>query len=236
MIKTICMATYNGEKYIKEQLESILLQINENDEIIISDDGSTDNTLAIINGIGDKRIKLYINEKEKGYTKNFENALEKANGDIIFLSDQDDVWIRNKVEIMTKQLNFYDFVVSDCYMTDEKLNVICDSHFKKYHTKSGFINNLLFPRYVGSCMAFNRKVLKKCLPFPKNQKYTPHDYWISLISELCFRTKKLDEKLMYYRRHDKNASSGGEKSKNSLLVKILIRIYTLLNIIKRVVL
>ena len=95
---SVCIATYNGEKYIKQQLLSILKQIKVNDEIIISDDHSTDKTFNIIKSFNDTRIKFFLNNKGKGYTRNFENALEKAHGDIIFLSDQDDIWIDNKVE------------------------------------------------------------------------------------------------------------------------------------------
>lgn len=230
---SVCMATYNGEKYIKEQLDSILCQIVENDEVIISDDSSTDNTVEIINAFNDDRIKIYKNEKEKGYTRNFENALEKASGDIIFLSDQDDIWIEDKVKKMTEILENYDFVVSDNSIVNENLEVINKSHFEVYKTKNGFLTNLLLPRYVGACMAFKKNVLQKSLPFPNNAKLSAHDYWISLIAEMYFKSYKLDEQLLLYRRHGSNASSGGEKSKNSLSHKLKVRIYTFIHLLKR---
>ncbi len=230
---SVCMATYNGEKYIKEQLDSILCQIGENDEVIISDDSSTDNTVEIINAFNDDRIKIYKNEKEKGYTRNFENALEKASGDIIFLSDQDDIWIEDKVKKMTEILENYDFVVSDNSIVNENLEVINKSHFEVYKTKNGFLTNLLLPRYVGACMAFKKNVLQKSLPFPNNAKLSAHDYWISLIAEMYFKSYKLDEQLLLYRRHGTNASSGGEKSKNSLSHKLKVRLYTLIHLVKR---
>ena len=229
---SVCMATYNGEKYIKEQLESILSQIGEHDEVIISDDSSTDNTVEIINSFNDCRIKIYKNTKEKGYTRNFENALEKANGDVIFLSDQDDVWVENKVNKIIKILEKYDFVVSDNNIVNENLEVISKSHFEVYKTSKGFIRNLLLPRYVGACMAFKKNVLQKSLPFPSNAKLSAHDYWISLIAEMYFKCYKLDEQLLLYRRHGANASSGGKKSKNSLGHKLKVRIYTLIQLIK----
>lgn len=95
------MTTYNGEKYISVQLDSILKQLSENDEVIISDDSSTDRTVDVIKNFKDKRIKLYEDNHFHSPIFNFENALEKASGDIIFLSDQDDVWLDNKVKIMT---------------------------------------------------------------------------------------------------------------------------------------
>ncbi|MEK5777350.1 glycosyltransferase, partial [Acinetobacter nosocomialis] len=99
---SVCLATYNGEKYIVEQLTSILSQLSPTDEVIISDDHSTDETLLLIKSLNDPRIKIITNELGKGYTKNFENAINHSSGDYIFLSDQDDVWVENKVELMMK--------------------------------------------------------------------------------------------------------------------------------------
>jgi glycosyltransferase involved in cell wall biosynthesis len=227
------MATYNGEEYVEEQLESILSQLSATDEVIISDDNSTDETLSIIKKINDSRIKVFINEKESGYTKNFENALEKANGEIIFLSDQDDIWMEDKVSKIVSRLEECSFVVSDNTIVDKDLKVINHSHFDIYKTSNGFIRNLLIPRYVGACMAFRKEVLIKSLPFPENQTYTAHDYWISLISELYFEACMIHEPLIKYRRHGKNTSNGGFKSKNSLTHKLKVRFYTLAHLLKR---
>lgn len=227
------MATYNGETYIKEQLESILFQLEIDDEVIISDDISTDKTIETIKTFNDPRIHIYQNSKEKGYTRNFENALEKATGDIIFLADQDDIWMHNKVQNMKKYLLEYDFVVSDNIIVDKNLNIIHESHFQIYKTKQGFIKNLLLPRYVGACMAFKKEVLQKSLPFPKNARLSAHDYWICLIAELFFKVYKLDEPLIKYRRHASNTSSGGEKSMNNMLHKLHVRVYTLIHLLKR---
>ena len=91
MIVSVCMATYNGEKYIREQIDSILPQLSDSDELVISDDGSSDSTIDIIQGYNDRRIRLYHNTRH-GVTWNFENALRQSRGDVIFLADQDDVW------------------------------------------------------------------------------------------------------------------------------------------------
>ena len=229
---SVCMATYNGEKYIKEQLVSILSQLKDEDEVIISDDNSTDNTLDVIKALNDNRIQIYLNSKENGYTRNFENALEKSSGDIIFLADQDDVWLENKVEVLLKSLETNDFVVSNCKIVDSELNVLNTSHFKLRGVKQGFMHNLLLTRYVGACMALKKEVLQKSLPFPSNAKFSAHDYWICLISELYFKVGLVEEPLVLYRRHDANASNGGEKSKNSLLHKLTVRVYTMFNLLK----
>ncbi|UWZ93082.1 glycosyltransferase family 2 protein [[Pasteurella] aerogenes] len=230
---SVCIATYNGEKYIKEQLSSILIQLKDADEVIISDDNSTDYTLNIINSINDSRVKVFKNQKCKGYTKNFENALEKASGDIIFLSDQDDVWLPNKVVVMLNELNKYDFVVSDNIIVDSQLNTLFESHYAVNNTQPGFLRNLLLPRYVGACMAFRRNVLDMSLPFPDNSKLCAHDYWISLIAELYFSARMTHQPLILYRRHDSNASTGGNKSKNTLCHKIKVRLYTLYHLLCR---
>jgi glycosyltransferase involved in cell wall biosynthesis len=222
------MATYNGEKYVKEQLASILSQLSENDEIIISDDNSSDSTLDIIKGLNDRRISVVLNEKPAGYTKNFENTLEKATGDVIFLADQDDVWLSNKVSITLSYLKKYDFVVSDCTIVDADLNTLAPSHFNIHNVRTGFMNNFLLPRYIGACMAFKKEVLSTCLPFPEKQKFAAHDYWISQWAELRFSTVVINEPLILYRRHGSNASNGGTTSKNSLVHKLTVRGYTLL--------
>ena len=231
---SVCMATYNGEQFISEQINSILKQLKDEDELIISDDGSSDKTTTIISEIKDPRIKFIVNDGEKGYTRNFENALKFSKGDIIFLSDQDDVWVDNKVEIMLKRLENSDMVVSNATIVDAQLKEISESHFQVYNVKKGFWNNFLKTRYIGACMAFKREVLNRALPFPKHQKYCAHDYWLTIVGEAFYKVTLEETPLLLYRRHGQNASSGGESSKNSLLKKIIVRIYCLLNLLNRV--
>lgn len=141
---SVCIATYNGERFIREQISSIINQLGNEDEIIISDNGSTDSTIDIIKEIDDKRIKLIKGPKKKSPTSNFENALMHAKGEYIFLSDQDDVWKDNKISICMQYLKHYDCVISDAEMVDENLNII-ENHIIKYTTPSShaFITPLL---------------------------------------------------------------------------------------------
>lgn len=227
------MATYNGEKYIKEQITSILSQLNEGDELIISDDKSKDRTKDIISEFGDPRIKFVINEGEKGYTKNFENALKNSNGDVIFLSDQDDVWVDNKVEIMLESLKFNDLVVSDAEIVDSNLVRLFPSHFDLYKVKKGFWHNFSKTRYIGACMAFKKELLKKALPFPKKQKYCAHDYWLTVLGEMYYKVELERTALIKYRRHGNNASTGGVASGNSFIKKVLVRVYCFVNLLLR---
>jgi glycosyltransferase involved in cell wall biosynthesis len=228
---SVCMATYNGEKYIKDQLLSILKQISSNDEIIISDDLSEDKTIEIIESLNDSRIKLFLN-KERGYTNNFQNAIQQASGDYIFLSDQDDIWIDNKLEVMVEKLLKYDFVVSDAKIVDSQLESLGSTYFElRGGGANGFMNNLKKLKYIGCCMAFRRLILKKVLPFPKNTTLCPHDFWIALISEFYYKTIVIQEPLLLYRRHGKNVST--HISATSLFFKIKFRIYSFFKVISR---
>ena len=183
---SVCMATYNGEKFIELQLKSILSQLSDNDEVIISDDSSTDRTLEIVKQIADERIKIFHHETDHGYTRNFENALKYAKGDYIFLSDQDDEWLPDKVQVTLEALKDADFVVSDCVTEDENGNVLDRSRFKTFNIKKGFLRLMIKTRYLGCCMAFRRNVLEAALPFPENAYYMEHDLWLASVSELYF--------------------------------------------------
>lgn len=210
---SVCIATHNGEKYIKEQLDSILCQLSSNDEVVISDDGSTDKTIDIIREFKDERIKIYHQDSPKGLlgheyaTLNFENALKNAKGGFIFLSDQDDVWVNDKVEISMKYLREYDYIVSDAYVTDAELNVVSDTRFtkdEKVHFNK-YLAVVLSTPYQGSCAAFKRCVLDKAMPFPKGTQ--SHDRWIGNVAAFFFNYKIVPEKLIYYRRHEATTSS-----------------------------
>jgi len=228
---SVCMATYNGEKYIKEQIDSILIQLSDDDELIISDDNSTDNTIKILEKIIDPRVKLFFN-KEKGYTSNFENSLRQVTGEIIFLSDQDDIWLPDKVKMCLEVLETYDFVISDCKIINDTNEIISDSYFQLRNVKKSCLGNLIKFGFLGCCMAFRVDVLKKALPFPLDRKLCTHDNWLFLVGAFLFKHKVLNDKLIYYRRHDGNVST--LISKSSIWFKIKYRVYLCFFLIKRV--
>ena len=233
------MATYNGEKYLRQQIESILIQLGPEDELIISDDASTDRTIEVINEIKDKRIHLLTFKRDKMdilpvnlVTTNFENALKHAKGDFIYLADQDDVWCENKVACMQKALEEYDYVVSDCYITDSNLNIKYTTRFDGTVTINRFKALIAPTPWQGSCAAFRRKVLEKALPFPKDLQ--SHDRWIGYIGSFMFKYTILYKPLIYYRRHDTNTSSATSgKSNNSLTYKIKTRLFYISHLITR---
>lgn len=236
------MTTYNGEKYLKEQLDSILIQIGDNDEIIISDDGSSDSTLYIIDSYKDPRIKVYKNKQSKQnykysfykITKNFENAISKAKGDIIFLADQDDIWLPEKIE---KTLNEFKsktlLVIHDCKVINEQKKIISESYYTQNNSKKGFFRNLIKSSYLGCCMAFKRELLDKALPYPQNA--VPHDIWLGLIAEWNKKVVFSNEKLILYRRHNSNQSTSGSKSNFSLKTKIEYRMILAYFLFRRLV-
>lgn len=228
---SVCIATYNGEKYIKSQLDSILIQLDTDDEIIISDDSSTDKTIQIIKSFNDKRIKLHENQKFRSPIFNFENALSYATGEYIFLSDQDDIWVPNKVKIMKEFLTDFDLVLSDTDIIDSNGNILNKSFYQMNGSKNGLVKNIVKNSYLGCTIAFNQRILQKALPFPKD--IAMHDWWIGLIGELYGKTYFIDEKLIHYRRHGENASPAGESSDFSLSKKISFRLMMIKNLILR---
>lgn len=222
---SVCLITHNGEKYLKEQIDSILPQLGSEDELIISDDNSQDSTISIINEYKDERIVLLKENNFHSPTLNMENALKPAKGDYIFMSDQDDVWLPDKVSVMFSYLKDYDYVVSDCYVVDENLQMLYNTRF---YNGANITKNrwkaLFYPTaYQGSCAAFNRKVLNKALPFP--EEIQSHDRWIGFVASFFFKYKIIPEKLIYYRRHSQNVSSAVTgKSHNSMSYRIKCRV------------
>jgi glycosyltransferase involved in cell wall biosynthesis len=197
---SVCIATYNGERFIEEQLNSILIQLQPNDEIVISDDSSTDKTIEIIKSFKDLRVKLLPIKKFRDPIKNFENALKNSLGDFVFLSDQDDVWLGNKYSEMLQLLANYDLVISDSKIVDEELNIQHESFFKYFNSGKGILRNVIKSSYYGSCMAFKRKVLNAALPFP-DTKEIGHDLWIGLVAEIIGKVYFYEKPLLLYRRH-----------------------------------
>jgi glycosyltransferase involved in cell wall biosynthesis len=218
---SVCIPTYNGQEYIAQQIESILRQLEAEDEIVISDDNSTDSTIEIIKTLNDNRIKIYYNNGKNGVINNIENALKKCKGDYIFLSDQDDVWLENKVSVCMHALQKAAFVVSDCHIVNQKLEIVHDSFYKTNKSHKNKWLALLRNPYLGCCLAFQRSILERALPFPNN---TPmHDIWLGNVAAFFYTLTFVDDKLILYRRHGNNASTSSEPTKASAFKMIMYR-------------
>lgn len=231
---SVCIATYNGEKYIKCQLESILKQLATDDEIIVSDDESTDNTISIINNLNDNRIKVYNHKKDKSLlgktaasfmlaSDNFENAINHSKGDYIFLSDQDDIWVEGRVEKMLSLLKTNGMVMCNFSTIDGNDNIITKNVRPNNPVSNSLLCNMLKTPFLGCCMAFQRETLLKTLPFPK--PCIGHDFWIGcLLMKIGTTYSYIDTPLHHYRVHGHNVSPTIGKSKNNILFKISYRI------------
>ena len=234
---SVCMATYNGQRYIKEQIDSILCQLGETDELVISDDHSSDATAGIIKSYKDKRIKFFYNEFKRGVTHNFENALNKSHGDIIFLADQDDVWLPGKLDMMVAfmEQGRYDVVECNCALVDSELNVIKESYYSyEFPQKKSVFGNFVKNSWLGCCMAFKRETLEAALPIP--EKASAHDLWLCLYMQMHFKCGYMPDVLHLYRRHSNTVSFAGRKSTNSLWFKISTRAYLAWHLLLRSVL
>ena len=220
---SVCVATYNGEKYIKEQLASILVQLGCDDEVIVSDDNSIDNTLSIIKTFNDNRIKIFLNNGKRGVISNFENAICHASGEFLFLCDQDDIWKLNKVESVVNLLHDYTLIVHNTMLIDGYGDTMNQDFFSLKNSKSGYWNNMIKNSYLGCCIAFRRDLLQYVIPFPK--KIEMHDRWIGLQAERHGEVFFYKEILSCYRIHGGNVSNSTEKSTNSIWRMIKIRLW-----------
>lgn len=203
---SIAMATYNGALYLKAQLQSFVDQTLLPDELIITDDCSTDETELVVRKFAENapfKVKFYRNEENLGYCGNFNAALMKTTGDLVFLSDQDDVWFPEKIEHMLALAESNPkalLLMNDAMLADEHLN-------KVGLTKIGQIQSAGFSMQdfvMGCCCAIRRELLDLCMPIPGS--FNAHDSWLVGIAD-GLEVKLVDRRvLQYYRRHDSNES------------------------------
>lgn len=210
-MRSVVLATCQGERFLLAQLKSILSQLSAEDEVIVSDDSSTDGTLAVIRGISDPRIQVITNTKRLGYVANFGRAIVRARGESVFLSDQDDIWLPNKVAELDSAMRRADCVASDAIVVDEELRVLHDSFFR-LRGADRFDDLSIFrkPRIVGATLACRRAYLQTLLPFPRG---VPHDFWITVNAAFDRKLEVLPMPLILYRRHNRahSVTATGQK-------------------------
>ncbi len=221
------MCTYNGSRYLPEQLESITRQTLPVNELIVCDDGSRDDTIAIIRAFAEKApfpIHIYQNEVNLGSTKNFEKCLLLCRGDILLLSDQDDVWREDRVKKQVEYLNAHpdkDAVFSDALMIDDnskslKCTLWQGVEFVEQQQQKwlqGKAHEILFngPVVTGATLAIRRSCLNRLLPFPTHIPLLIHDGWIALVLSLQDRIGFINECLISYRMHSSQQVGLGGK-------------------------
>lgn len=208
---SVALVTYNSEKYLREQVDTILLNLGDGDEVVVSDDGSSDSTLSILQEYAekDRRIAIY-RIAHSGCNGNYENAISHCTGDIIFLSDDDNVWMEGKVKKVLQAFAEHPrvwFVQHDCVVGDSALHTISPSFFKDRKAKPGLFRNIMKTSYGGSLIAFKKELISRILPFPKKMPFF-YDEWIGLEATKHGKVLFLNETLSIWRRHEGSASTG----------------------------
>ena len=216
---SIVLATYNGEKFLIEQLDSLFKQTYSNIELVVVDDASSDNTLNILYEYSSRysNMKLFSNEINLGFIKNFEKGCSLSKGEFISPCDQDDVWHIDKVKLMVEAIGDYPLIYCDSYICNEQLEQ-SGKKISDIVTCKDWNNCLqyaVFARIYGHTLLFTRKLFNSIVPFTE---LVPHDWWIAYNATLEGGVKFLDKPLVYYRQHAANAFGivGGKGKKHTL--------------------
>lgn len=215
---SIAMTSYNGEFYIKEQIDSILSQTVSFDELVICDDCSNDNTPQILKDYSsvDNRIKVFFNETNLGFKRNFEKAIKLCSSNFIALSDQDDIWIPEHLELLKKAYDENDCILTcgNSFAADAEGKPIGikskpDTYYLSDKSKEQFLQ-VLYSNPVQGCTAyFHKDLLNTFIPIPDSQFF--HDSWLAQVAITKGKIVFLHEGLLYYRTHNNNVSGGTSK-------------------------
>ena len=232
MYVSVCMSTFNGCSFIEKQIASVLGEMGPSDELVVSDDGSTDDTVVQIQSFGDPRIRFIDGPPLRSPSRNLERALASATGDIVVLCDQDDVWLPGRLETVVALHETSDVVLVDCRLIDTEGCVLVPSVFERWASRPGLFWNLYRNRYIGCCMSIRRSLLEVALPFPPS--IPMHDSWIGILGELTGRVTFHPEPLVLYRQHAGNVSPAGRPSPNSRAVQAAQRLRLLGSALARV--
>lgn len=231
---SVAMAVCNGEKYLSEQIDSIISQLEKQDELIISYDPSRDRTYELIKVYErkDTRIKVVENNNHShGLVGNFENALRNCHNDIIFYSDQDDIWLPGKIDRLVQCFSDPEItvVIHDAKLTDENLGITQESTFKlRGGARKTIIGNLFRLSYIGCCMAFKKEMLRVVLPLPTYNR--SHDWWTGCICMKYGKMALVNEKLILHRMHSNNATP---RQRPNLGYQIKVRYIIIKNLLIR---
>ena len=221
---SIAMATYNGEQFLKEQLDSIFKQTYKNFELIICDDCSTDKTIDILNTYAKKypQIKIIRNERNIGYLKNFEKAVSLTTGNYIAFTDQDDIWETNKLEELLLAIENYSLAFSDAALIDDNGNSIHPSYISYAKRKVEYLDLKYFlfrNTSLGCTLMVTRKLIDYATPFPPTRDIFPHDWWLAIAATCQDGIKYVNKPLINYRQHTNNVTGAGARETHKLPTK-----------------
>ena len=216
---SIVMATYNGEKYLREQVDSLLAQSYPSLEFVLVDDASSDETLAILQEYvsRDPRIRLVVNPFNQGLLATFETGIRAAKGEMIALSDQDDVWMPGKISLLAGAIGSHSLIYADSTLTDAvgaRTGKFSDrNHLCDYPTALHYVFGT---KAMGHAMLFKREIIDIALPFPD---YVGHDYILGFAGAALNGVAYFPQTLVNYRQHSSNTMgadlSKGKKNYNS---------------------
>ncbi|MET0932684.1 MAG: glycosyltransferase [Mycetocola sp.] len=210
---SVCMAAYNGSAFIEEQITSILAQLGTDDELIIIDDCSKDDTVEVVTRIQDPRIRLIRNDSNAGYVRTFDRALRMATGKYVLLADQDDLWADGRVDIMTAALDSTDVVAGNLEILGEPgRRTPFPLHASQSTRHAQNIAMLLADRrgYWGCAMGVRRDFLAIATPFPA-PLVESHDLWLGIAGNVARSITHLDATVTYRRVHGDNATPASRR-------------------------
>lgn len=240
-VVSVCMATYNGAAYVQEQLDSILLELEPEDEVVIVDDGSSDDTLRIVNGVGDPRVKMVSHGSNRGYVRAFEDAMTRAIGDVILLADQDDIWIPGRRAQLVQALSRKSVAASSLVLLGTETPLRSPLRRLPWvlsaEQDATPVRNLLrilagdMP-YFGCAMALRREALERVLPMPMWLTES-HDLWIATVANVHRDIAHVAEPTVRRRVHSSNASSGSPRGLRAVVASRLLVIRMLLAALSR---
>lgn len=232
---SVCMATYRGARFIEEQIASILIELGPDDELVIVDDASPDETVEYIKKVQDQRVRLVVAAANRGYVRTFEEAIRHSTGQFIFLSDQDDVWFPGRLESMLAALENERVVASNFDVLGggprpwiPKLKA-ADSNRKLANLWGILIG---YRAYYGCAMAFRREALSLVLPIPPYVKES-HDLWLAICGNVSGSITHLAESTLLRRLHDQNQTPAGWRSLRKIVSARIMLLRLMLEALRR---
>ena len=232
---SVCMATYNGSRFVAEQLSSILDQLGPNDEVVVVDDASTDSTIDVIEGMRDPRIVIHRNDRNRGYVRSFARAIELSTADVIVLSDQDDIWVEGRLDALVTATEAHDVVASNLKLLDSEQPLRSpltgrpwllspDDDGRRLRNELRILAG--DAPYFGCAMALRRDALALVMPFPDYLRES-HDLWIATAANAAGRLGHLAQTTVLRRVHDDNASTSRPRGLTAALRSraLLIRLW-----------
>jgi len=231
MAVSVCMASYNGQDFISKQVESVLIQLNENDELIVVDDCSQDSTVLLLESFHDPRIKIYQNPENTGHVKAFEKAISLAKNEYIFLADQDDIWVDGRLALMVDALSKPNvWLVASSFALIDEFDAHLDRENRRFIENTGYEYNKNLLKiimgklpYFGCAMAFKKEFKCILLPFPKFVE--AHDLYLAIAANILKKNNHLSNITLYHRIHSSNKTP---KKRRGLMKLLLSRIKMLL--------